>query len=142
MSAYIILSRLNAVIPPQFLVEGLDDDKDGVADAGLFDEILTVVQDEIDGILGQRFAVPFSNPIPAIVADAATRLTAEALYKRRGFTGAKNPWEEAAKAIRADLAAIAAGKRPLTPELARKKPSASIISEPAKTHSKSGKTAV
>lgn len=142
MSAYIVLSRLNAVMPPQFRVEALDDDKDGAADAGLFDEILSSVQDEIDGILGQRYAVPFSNPIPAIVADAATKLTAERLYLRRNFKDEKNPWSKPAADIRAALAEIAAGKRPLAPELGRKQPSASIVSEPAKTYSESGLTAL
>ncbi|HRJ48142.1 MAG TPA: DUF1320 family protein [Opitutaceae bacterium] len=142
MPAYTTLARINAVLPPQFLVEALDDDKDGVADPGVFDEVVASVQVEIDGVLGARYSTPFANPVPALVADAALKLTAEALYARRGFAEDKNPWAVRAKAIRTLLGEVAAGSKPLTPDLGRKRPSASVITSPAKTHSKAGRTAV
>jgi phage gp36-like protein len=145
MSNYITRSRLAAVIPPQFMLEALDDNNDGVEDAGLFDEVLGAAQTDVDGILGKRFAVPFANPIPAIVGDATLKLFAELLYTRRGF-GSKekpNPWAEKAEKARAALEKIAKGEEPLTPDLKRQKPSASVITAPAKTVSKTpGQSAI
>lgn len=142
MPAYLIMAALVAKIPPQFVTQALDDDGDGVADPGLFDQIVANAQTEIDGILGQRFAVPFQNPIPAIVADAALKLVGYDLYFRRGTADDKNPFKKAADDIRAELKKIAEGAKPLTPDLQRKLPSASAITEPAKTTSKRGKTAI
>ncbi|MBI5770858.1 MAG: DUF1320 family protein [Verrucomicrobia bacterium] len=142
MPAYIIMATLTAEMPPQFVAQALDDDGDGAADAGLFDQLVANAQTEIDGILGQRFEVPFSNPIPSVVVDACTKLVAEKLYARRGFSGDKNPWEKKAAEVRAELKAIAKGERPLTPTIARAKPSATAITEPAKTASARSRAAV
>lgn len=138
---YLMLSQLSAVLPPQFLVQALDDDGDGNADPGVWESVVAAVSTEIDGNLGSRFATPFANPIPAVVADAALKLAAEALYLRRGFGSEEkpNPWAARAKEARARLAAIAAGDQPLTPDLGRQKPSASAITERAKATSKSGR---
>lgn len=144
MPNYITRSRLAAVIPPQFMLEALDDDGDGVEDAGLFDEVLAAAQTDVDGILGKRFATPFANPIPAIVADATTKIFAELLYIRRGYGSEEkpNPWGPKAKTAREKLEKIAKGEEPLTPDLKRQKPSASAITERAKTSSATGQTAV
>jgi phage gp36-like protein len=142
MSAYIIMATLVAAVPPQFITQALDDDGDGVADTGLFDQILANAQTEVDGLLGQRYAVPFSNPIPAIVVDATTKFVAETLYLRRGIEGDKNPWAKKAADVRATLKAIAKGDMPLTPAASREKPSASAITEPAKTTSARGRSAI
>lgn len=137
---YVLLGQLSALIPPQFLTEALDDDGDGVADPGVFDSIVDTVHKEIDGALGQRYPVPFSNPIPAVVADAAIVLTAHTLYSRRAVEDKKNPFDRRAKEVREKLAAIAKGEQPLAPEAKRAKPSASIVSEPSKT--RSGRNAI
>ncbi|WP_414664900.1 phage protein Gp36 family protein [Horticoccus sp. 23ND18S-11] len=142
MPAYIIMATLVAEVPPQFITQALDDDGDGAADPGLFDQIVSNAQTEIDGILGQRFTVPFQNPIPAIVVDAATKFVAEKLYSRRGVDGDKNPWTKKATEIRALLKAIAKGDAPLTPTTARERPSASAITEPARTTSARGRAAI
>lgn len=145
MPNYITRARLAAIIPPQFMLEALDDNSDGVEDVGLFDEVLGAAQTKVNGILGQRFAVPFVNPIPEIVADATTTFFAELLYKRRGFGGEQkpNPWASDAKAAREKLERIAKGEEPLTPDLKREKPSASVISEPSKTTSRTpGKSSI
>ncbi len=135
MPAYVLLGQLSALIPPQFLTEALDDNGDGVADPGVFDAVVAAVQQEIDGALGQRFAVPFANPIPAVVADAALVLAGFSLYARRGVAEEKNPFAARAREIRAKLAAIAQGQQPLAPEQRRAQPSASIVTEPARTRS-------
>lgn len=142
MPAYIIMATLVAEVPPQFITQALDDDGDGVADAGLFDQIVANAQAEVDGILGQRYTVPFANPIPAIVVDATTKLVAEKLYSRRGTEAEKNPWAKKASEVRALLKSIAKGEVPLTPAAAREKPSVSAIVEPARTTSARGRAAI
>lgn len=140
---YVTMSQMNARLPAVFLVQALDDDRDGTADTGVWDAVATAVKEEIDGILGVRHTVPFSNPIPAAVTAAAQILAAEALYNRRGFSGEEqNPYAALAKQHRATLAKIAAGEIPLSPEIKRAAPSASIVSEPSRASSRTGRTAV
>jgi phage gp36-like protein len=137
------MSAVNGHIPTHFLIQALDDDSDGLADQGVWDQIAAAVAQEIDGILGVRFAVPFVNPLPAPVVTAAQFLACELIYNRRGFSGEeKNPWAALAKQQRATLAKIAAGELPLGPDRARQAPSASIVSEPSKASSRRGRTAV
>lgn len=142
MPAYLLIAAVSAVIPPQFLTQALDDDNDGVADAGLFSQIVANAQTEIDGILGGRFTTPFDNPLPAVVSDAALKIVCEGLYKRRGIEADKNPWAKDAKEIRDRLAKIAKGEMPLYTTLERAKPSASAITDTARTTSKSGRAAI
>lgn len=141
MPAYITMADLNAVIPPQFLLEALDDDSDGAADPGLFDTIVAAGMREVDAILGKRYATPFENPLPGIVQHATLVFVAEALFTRRGKKDKDNPWAEKAAGIRKQLEEIAAGKVPFTPGLDRKKPSISAITEPARTVSARGRSA-
>jgi len=142
MSAYIIMATLVAEVPPQFITQALDDNGDGVADTGLFDQVVANAQAEVDGILGQRYTVPFQNPVPAVVVDATTKFVAEKLYSRRGLDGEKNPWSKKASDARTLLKQIAKGEIPLTPSAAREKPSASAITETARTTSARGRAAI
>ncbi|WP_043585362.1 phage protein Gp36 family protein [Geminisphaera colitermitum] len=140
---YVTMAEMNGLIPAQFLVQALDDNNDGIADPSAWTDVVAAVHKEIDGLLGVRFTVPFSNPIPALVTHAAQTLAAELLYSRRGFQGEdKNPWTAQAKQVRARLEKIASGDLPLTPQIQREKPSASIVAEQAKTTSRTGRTAV
>lgn len=139
---YVVLADLNGKIPTKFLIEALDDNKDGAADPAAWDAVVKDIHTEIDGTLGVRYPVPFANPIPGIVLTAASVFAAEALYNRRGFQGEdKNPWTKRANAERAKLLAIAKGEMPLKPEIQRVAPSASIVAEPAKTTSSHGRNA-
>jgi len=139
MPEYVTMAAMNGLIPNAFLVQALDDDEDGVADPTAWADVLAAVQAEIDGVLGVRFTVPFANPLPGMVVDAAQVLAAELLYNRRGFAEDKNPWTRRARTVRERLEKIARGELPLTPETQRARPSASIVAEPAKTTSQSGK---
>ncbi|BET67206.1 hypothetical protein ASA1KI_21240 [Opitutales bacterium ASA1] len=140
MPDYTTMTEMNALIPSAFLVQALDDDRDGVADASAWADVLRAASDEINGVLGTKYPVPFANPVPALVLDAARVFCAELLYNRRGFSGEeKNPWAARAAAIRKTLQAIAKGDLPLTAETKRTKPSGSIISETAKTTSAAGR---
>ena len=98
------------------------------------------VHSRIDGILGTRYTVPFANPLPAIVIDAAKIFACDAIYARRGkATKETNPWMERAANAYRTLEKIAKGELPLTPDKGRSNPSASVITDTAKTVITSGK---
>lgn len=132
---YIELAELKGKIPDRDLLAALDDNKDGVIDAPVWAQIQSDVQTEIDGTLGQRYATPFSDPLPAVVKLAALRFALEAIYERRGLGNEKSPWVIDARTSRVKLNAISAGNEPLAPEKHRARPSGSVISSPAKTYS-------
>lgn len=131
---YITLAELKGKIPDQDLLAALDDNRDGTIDADIWAQIASDVQREIDGTLGQRYAVPFADPLPAVVSLGAQILALEAVYKRRGAINEKSPEAIAAKNFRTKLSAIANGEEPLAPDKGRARPSASAITEPSRTH--------
>lgn len=128
---YISLSDLEAVLPSAFLTQALDDDGDGQIDA--WEAVQAAAERAVNAILGMRYAVPFTAPIPEIVIEAAFTFAAEACYTRRGVEFDQNPFGKAAATMRATLRQIAAGEIPLAPGLERAKPSVSVITEPART---------
>jgi phage gp36-like protein len=140
MPDYVTMADITGMIPGPFLVEGLDDDGDGQADPAVWTQVAADVRQAIDGVLGARFEVPFANPLPAVVVNAAKIFAAEQIYTRRGRTDANgkliNPFTKQADAIRKQLATIASGDEPLDPSKARAKASVSVITEPARTTSK------
>jgi phage gp36-like protein len=138
---YVALIDLHGQIPPEFLTQALDDNGDGTADAGIWDAVAAAAAAEVDGMLGQRYAVPFSYPYPALVAHAARLFALDALYKRRGLSGDKNPWEKSADDMRTKLGKVGAGKEPLGPGYDRAKASVSVVKETSKTTSRTGRIA-
>jgi phage gp36-like protein len=129
-----MMSDINGRLPSAFLIQALDDDEDGSADAAAWAAVVADVQSKIDGILGTRYSVPFTNPIPAVVLDAAKTFACDFIYARRGMTTEEsNPWMDRAEKTFETLKEIAAGKLPLTPDKGRSKPSASVITSSAKT---------
>lgn len=136
---YFSRTQVSAKIPPQYLIEALDDDGDGVEDAGLWDAVADDACQQVNAILGQRYSVPFTGSIPAIVAQAAVLFSLETLYLRRAQgTEEINPWIIPARAIRRKLSKIANGEEPLTPNRKKPGPSVSIVTEPSRTTSKNG----
>jgi phage gp36-like protein len=131
---YVTKADLEGLIPPQFLLEALDDDGDGAEDAGLWDRVAAQAGEAVDALLGQRFAVPFASPLPALVSQAAKIFAASALYRRRGMTSDRNPFAKEEERLSVKLSRIGEGKEPLTPEADRAQDSISVISEDAKTY--------
>ncbi|MBU4460298.1 MAG: DUF1320 domain-containing protein, partial [Verrucomicrobia bacterium] len=76
---YVTKADLEGLIPPQFITEALDDDGDGVEDAGLWDKVAAQAGEAVDALLGQRFEVPFAAPVPPLVSQAAKIFAASAL---------------------------------------------------------------
>jgi phage gp36-like protein len=130
---YVAMADLQGKIPGPFLIEALDDDGDGVVEPAEWDQVATDASTKVDGLLGGRYAVPFANPIPAVVKNAAKVFACYAIYQRRGRADKDNPFAGEAKAVETKLTAIATGTEPLDPSVNRAKPSATAITSPAKT---------
>lgn len=95
--AYITQAKFIAELPNEFLTEALDDDRDAVNDADLFDTILESAEEKVNAVLEAKgVALPLSSPYPNPVVNAARMLVLEKFWDRRGKTGDDNPW--AAKA--------------------------------------------
>lgn len=139
MSAYHTRASVAGSIPPDFLLEALDDDRDGIEDAGLYDVIAENASNEVDAFLGARIAVPMATPAP-IAVQASRVFCLETLYARRGYsekTDPPNPWAVQAKALRERLGRIASGEEPL--EADRSEAPIVAVYEPSRTTSASGR---
>lgn len=142
--AYVTQADIEGRIPPQFLLQALDDDGDGVADA--WEAVAADTDSAIDGILGTRFSVPFTGTLPTVVTEAAKAYACHACYRRRSVPDAQNPWQNAYDIyfhpVNGLLLRIAAGKAPLSPGVERAKPSGGAVVEAAPTFSTGGRRAV
>jgi len=151
-TAYITFAQVVAGLPAGITGQLLDDTGAGTPDMDIWQQIVAAVGQEIDGKIGQRYALPLPDPLPQILLNAGFVLAAELLYQRKGFFGDSNPWFDRATAIRGTagqqggqpglLDKIAAGELPLSPDLNRKRPSASVITEPTRTHSATGRLSI
>jgi phage gp36-like protein len=135
---YYAESDLAAMVPPDFLLQALDDNNDGVEDVGLWASLAGQAGDAIDAYLGLRYALPLGAPYPAIVINAARVFTCELLYKRRGVNDEANPWAAQAGQTRTLLKSISMGQSPLSPELNRQDPSASVVTQPMRSAPRHG----
>ena len=132
--AYVELTDLTGQIPPQFLVQALDDNNDGVIDAWVV--VQTAVQEDVDALLEGRFAVPLTlTPMPRIIKRACVAFACELCYRRRGTSDSDNPWKGRADAFRKTLGLITTGdiKLSVAPhaEDAAVDPAASVITFPS-----------
>ncbi len=95
---------------------------------GVWSDIQTDVQQMIDGRVAQRFPVPFTAPLPAIVITAAKTFALELLYNRRGFTGEeKNPYYTQAEKLRTRLEKIGRNEEQIEPAKKPVRPPAVFI---------------
>jgi phage gp36-like protein len=128
-----------AELPPEFLLEALDDDRDGIEDTGLYDAVAAAASEAVDAYLGARVPVPLATP-SALASQASRVFALESLYARRGYSAKSdppNPWHARATDLRARLARIAAGDEPY--ETDRSGPPVDTIVEPSRTTSRSGR---
>jgi phage gp36-like protein len=138
--SYFVLSDLEALIPPGWVVEALDDDADGDSDALLFDAVRRAAEAEVNGKIGRRYAVPLTPAAGSSLAQwlqhAASMLAAGLCYKRRGADAwQKCPYQDEIKDIRTDLGKIASGELPLDVGEERAVESAEIISDDSRVNS-------
>jgi phage gp36-like protein len=136
--SYVSQSDLEGRVPSDVIVDALDDNRDGSADAGVWDKVAADVNIAVDGRLEGKFRVPLAGALPYVVREAAIVLACEALYLRRGHAGESNPWTKQADAFRARLERIGRGDEPLKFDEQPAADTAIIITEESKTHSSAG----
>ena len=120
---YITQEQLVGQLPADFLEQALTDTEPEVPDeevvgaeepdTTIWDAVLATAVEQIHSRLAPRFVVPFPEPFPAAVMEAARVFVCEALYIRRDVTGKANPWTEQANRMRARLDDIGNGKAAL-----------------------------
>lgn len=137
---YTTLAQVKAKLPHDFIIEALDDDKDGLMDEEVWTAVAEDAADQVDGRLGMRYTVPLDPAaLPAVVNAASLLFVLETLYQRRGYgTEETNPFLVSARAARKELAAIGNGETPLTPQAEKPRQSVVAITEPARTSSAAG----
>lgn len=147
--AYITLSQMKAALPAEITDRLTDDTGSGVGDAAVWADVVTAVTQEIDGKVGQRYTLPISDSQALkLLGNYAFILAAEALYQRKGFFAASNPWTARAQSIRGTagqpggqagaLDHIADGTSPLVPNATRRSTPAAAITESTKLVSSHG----
>ena len=104
--SYFELEDLEADIPPDFLVQALDDNADGEIDA--FTKVQTRACQMVDSLLESRFNVPF-NPVPSKIKQAAVLFACWLCYARRSVPEKDNPFANSKSAIERKLEKIEAG---------------------------------
>lgn len=129
-----VQSDLEALLPPEWLTEALDDDANGTVDA--FTAAYNWAEGRIKAKLGPRYGLPLPSGtvIDAVLKDIGIMLGVKACYARRPSS---KIGEDLAKDIaRAQdaLDALATGTHPLSPGLEPVKAPAVIISEDARSH--------
>lgn len=125
--SYTTQARIETAIPAQHLVDALDDDGDGMADAGVLTEVLASAAGAVDAFLAGLFAVPFVV-VPAVASEAAFVFACERIYDRRQVLE-KNPWRDQAEGWRERLREIGSGKLPLDAALERSFAPGAVITE-------------
>ena len=118
MPDYLTMTHVTGNVPEKILIEALDEDGDGAADAAAWARVARDVKAEIDTALEQSCAVPFENPLPALVVEAAHLIAVEKIYalsaKRRGDRpAAVNPFAARTANMRAMLKQIGLGNAQL-----------------------------
>ena len=127
--AYLTATDLAVAIPAPFLNDACDDDRDGLADPGLLDQILEQASLAVDAYLGSLYAVPIT-PAPPSVKEAALVFACELVYARRLAPDDKSPWTERAKTWRQRLEKIGNKELPLDAATLRAFTPGAIIGEP------------
>ena len=115
--SYTTRQAVEALIPPPLLLRALDDNGDGVEDAGLFDSLALGADAQVNGMISTRYALPLDIPIPDIVTQSALYFLLESIYQRNGVGSGVNPWSQQAMQFREQLKRIGRGEIALTAEV-------------------------
>jgi phage gp36-like protein len=110
--AYVARADVEGKIPPQYLIEALDDDNDGAEDPGLFDQLVATASRDVDSFLAGLFSTPFPDPVPAQVYAATLAFVCESIYARRITPEQRNPFGGQANDWRKRLQLIGDRKLP------------------------------
>lgn len=87
---YASLDDLKKQLPEDLLIQLTDDAGNGIIDTMVTDNALESADVEIDGYLGERYALPLS-PVPTIINKQAVDIAIYNLYARR--QGPPDHWQ-------------------------------------------------
>lgn len=99
-------AELKGEIPLAQIIEALDDNGDGEADDDAWEDVLSGVEDRINDCFGG--AVP-ERHVDA-TAYARKIFACEIIFRRRGFSGEKNPFAKQASGIETRLRNLSSGE--------------------------------
>jgi phage gp36-like protein len=111
---YTTYAALPGPITPADVVKALDDNADGVADTAAIAQVLDAADEQIDGYLACKYALPLAT-VPPLVTSLASTLCRYALYARRGTPPENNPFAEQQKQAIKTLEKLAEGRLLLYP---------------------------
>jgi|JFJP01.1.fsa_nt_gi phage gp36-like protein len=134
--AYVTLDEMKAIVPAEVLSAAVDDGNFGADVELVWPLVAEAASRRVDGVLGGRYTVPFSAPLPALVREAALVFSAYLLFVRRQ-AGDKNPYAKDAETMMTRLERVADGLADLSASETDAAPA--VISEPAATFSAAGR---
>lgn len=143
--SYFLQADLEALIPRPWLVEGLNDDatatetEDVEAAAAVgFAKVQALAENEVNGVLGARYAVPLdvsgNTGLAAFLNSLCVLIAVEAVFDRRGRDLTKSRIEKL-KNDRVCLASIAKGTDPLSPAIKPVNTPGVVIGEDSRVYS-------
>ena len=116
-------------MPEAFIVDALDDDRDGFADEAAFNAALKSANDRAEAVFG--------GPVPsryAKAADYAVRVfLLDLIHRRHGDADEKNPWARTAEEQAQRLKALASGTEAIDATS-----DGAVIAKPAKIYNTTG----
>lgn len=134
---YVTQDNVKTLVPAGVLAQCLSDD--GEDPDVVWGRIAATAGQAVDALLERAYAVPFAEPLPALVEEAALVFACEILYQRRGVPPDANPFGKRAADMRTRLERIGNGKEPLRPGA---NPSVSdsvaVVTEPSRLHPSGG----
>lgn len=132
--AYCTYERILTVIPETYVRQACDDDNtgDAAAIAARFAALAEEASLAVDALLAAGYNVPFAEPVPRLVGEAAKVFLAEMIWVRRGVAGENNPFFKSAEAMRTKLDAIGRGDAPLQAGKSGAEDSVEIVTEPSR----------
>lgn len=110
--AYTEQAAIEAEIPGPHLVDALDDDGDGQADAGVLEQVIANASEAVDGLIAPAYAVPVAVPTAGL-KRACLVFACEAIYRRRQVPEEANPFRKEGDSWREVLKEVGTGKRKL-----------------------------
>lgn len=136
---YATRQDLEDLIPAPDVTAALDDDGDGVEDAGIYDRLADGADRKVNSYLQGRYGhlMPWAGSPPDLCRTAAAAFLAEGLYHRRPGADAPQKIKDAAKEARDALRDIQKGKAHLHSGAVESSP-VEIIAEPNPSHGGGG----
>ena len=107
--AYITQTDLANYIDNLNLIAATDDFATGTVNTTVLNNLLQTASDKADSLVSSIYTVPFGNPVPVKIKQAAIIFAVEMLYARRLTPDQKNPMTPQADELRKTLMDINRG---------------------------------